>query len=271
MDKPFISLQELPEGPIKWIDCRFSLQDPEAGRTQYEAAHVAGAIYWNLETDLSDMASEEGRHPMPSHSALQVLFERSGLHQDDFIILYDNGGEPFATRGWFMLTYAGFNNAFILRDGWEQLKNHVPVDASIPEPVRTNLTINWKEDIRASKETVKAIVSQEKKRTLVDARSEERYLGESEPIDAVAGHIPSAINYNWELLRNSGRFQDGSLEDLTKNVPDVPLTVYCGSGVTASPLFAMLKQAGYKDVQLYVGSYSDWIRSEDIEIGRPKK
>lgn len=269
MSKPFISISDIRGRDVKWIDCRFSLHDSTEGIKQYEQEHVAGAVYWDLEKDLSDMSSELGRHPMPSKAALKQLFERSGLHQNDFIVLYDNGGEPFAPRGWFMLTYANFKNAFILREGWEELKNSgLPLDSSIPQPKQTQLNIIWNEDLQVSKEQVKALVSKNSGGLLVDARSEERYFGEHEPIDPIAGRIPGALNYNWERLKEAGRFKvdDPNLKaTLNQNEP---ITVYCGSGVTASPLFAMLRESGYSDVKLYVGGYSDWIRTENVEKGR---
>ncbi|MFC4411317.1 sulfurtransferase [Chungangia koreensis] len=269
MSTPFISLSDIPKGNVKWIDCRFSLQDPSRGVKQYEQEHVAGAVHWDLEKDLSDMSSELGRHPMPSQSDLKELFERSGLHQNDFIVLYDHGGEPFAPRGWFMLTYANFKNAYILHEGWEELKrSSLPLDSSIAQPVQKQLDIIWNEDIQMSKEQVKAVVSKNSGGLLVDARSEERYFGEYEPIDPIAGRIPGALNYNWERLKEAGRFKksDPNLKAALKE--EEPITVYCGSGVTAAPLFAMLKQSGYSDVKLYVGGFSDWIRTERIEKGR---
>ena len=270
MTKPFISLKDLPKGPVKWIDCRFSLQDSTAGRKQYDQLHVDGAIYWDLENDLSDRSSVEGRHPMPSHSDLQDLFERSGLHQNDFIVLYDNGGEPFAPRAWFMLTYANFSNAFILREGWNLLKDSdLPLDSTVPQPEKTQLNIHWNEEIRMDKAQVKKLISGKTEGILLDARSEKRYLGEHEPIDPVAGHIPGALNYDWEQLLEAGQFKD-QLSELDDRVQkDGSITVYCGSGVTAAPLFAMLKESGFSDVKLYVGSYSDWIRTEEVEKGRP--
>lgn len=270
MAKPFISIHDIPQGTVKWIDCRSSLQDAAEGRRQYDQGHVKGAVYWDLEQDLSDMSSDEGRHPMPSKMQLKELFERSGVQQDDVIILYDNGGEPFAPRGWYMLEYANFKKAYILREGWSRLKDSdVPLDSTVPAPERTNLDIAWNEEIRMTKESVKELISKKIAGILLDARSEERYLGEHEPIDPVAGHIPGALNYNWERLKVSGQFKENA-EDLSDTVsPSNTITVYCGSGVTAAPLYAMLKHSGYPDVKLYVGSYSDWVRTEAVEKGRP--
>ncbi|QTD42136.1 sulfurtransferase [Sporosarcina sp. Te-1] len=269
MTAVFVTGESLKGQDVKWIDTRFSLQDSPQGRTDYEAGHMSGAIHWDLEEDLSDMTKPSGRHPLPDKKDLKELFRRSGLMLDDHIIVYDNGGSPFAARAWWILQYAGFNNASICLDGYEALVGAgFPADQAIPQPNRTDVEPKWQEDIFASKDFVKETVNGQTGYTMLDARSAPRYRGEIEPIDPVAGHIPGALNFDWEQLKQNGIFnlQSDVKDQLTGVVKaDRPIIAYCGSGVTATPLYAMLKQNGYEDVRLYVGSYSDWITTETVD------
>lgn len=266
----FISVKDIFVGEFKWIDTRFSLAEADAGRKKYEESHIAGALYWDLNKDLSDLSIDAGRHPLPSKEKLVELFERSGLYIDDPIIVYDDGGSPFATRAWWILQYAGFTKAFIALEGFETMKNYnIPVNSEKPAPKRTTVAPNWNEDIYATREEVAEIVENGEGETLLDARAAKRYRGEVEPLDKVAGHIPGALNFDWEQLKENGAFQltesvQGKLADTLKDEKNI--TVYCGSGVTAAPVYAALKQFGYDDVRLYVGSYSDWISKENAPI-----
>lgn len=269
MSQVWIHASELNKQTIRYIDVRFSLTDSQEGRRLYEESHLTGAIFMDLEQDLSDMESENGRHPMPSKEKLKMLFENHGLHYSDTIIIYDQGGMPFAPRAYWILKYAGFPKVFILREGFEQLKGmNIDLSKDIPKFPKSNLNLEWKENIFANKAQVKSISAKEQQGVLLDARSKDRYEGIHEPIDFVAGHIPTARNFDWEQLKENGQFKLGqeivkSLENVASK--DEEITVYCGSGVTAAPLYAMLKEVGYEHVRLYVGSYSDWITSYPVD------
>ena len=194
----------------KWIDTRFSLQDADEGKRKYTESHVTGAVYWDLERDLSDMTKTEGRHPMPEKEALTELFRTSGLSIDDQIIVYDDGGSPFAARAWWLLQYAGFKNSFIALEGFEAMKEAgIPVDNRTPEPLRTSVSPQWDETIYASRQFVEETVAGKTASILLDARSAERYRGEKEPIDPIAGRIPGALNFDWEQLKKEGVYQFG--------------------------------------------------------------
>ncbi|MGG0642787.1 sulfurtransferase [Sporosarcina gallistercoris] len=261
---------------LKWIDARFSLMEPEAGVQLYSEGHIVNAVHWDLEKDLSDMQKSGGRHPLPDLEALTDLYRKSGLELDDEIIIYDNGGEPFAARAWWILNFGGFKNVSISLDGYEELvKLGFPTDSNAVHPERSSIKPEWNDSILASKEDVKDLI-EAKKDLLLDARAAARYRGEHEPLDAIAGHIPYAQNFDWAQLAENGRFETSGegvsrLEKMAD--PEQPITVYCGSGVTAAPLFAMLTEKGYSNVKLYAGSYSDWISGGElpIETGTYKK
>lgn len=270
MKKVFLSLKDIDYGAYKWIDARFSLKDAELGKQKYQESHVENAVHWDLNDDLSDLSKQDGRQPMPDKEALIELFQSSGLLIDDAIIVYDDGGSPFATRAWWFLQFAGFKNAFILLEGFEEIKQAgIPVTAENPQVNRTMVKPTWNEAIYASRGFVEQTVAGEIENTLIDARAANRYRGEIEPLDRVAGHIPGALNFDWEQLKKDGQYSfDGIIKSKLAEIADAAqeLTVYCGSGVTASPLYAMLAHYGYDNIRLYVGSYSDWLSKEDAPV-----
>jgi thiosulfate/3-mercaptopyruvate sulfurtransferase len=262
------SANELVSSPIRWVDTRFSLQDAKVGRNLYEQGHIRGAVYLDLEKDLSDMTKTSGRHPLPDKESMQELFESHGFEYGDHIVIYDQGGMPFAARAYWMFCYAGFPHVTLVREGYEALVElGVEVTTAEPSYTKSSLNLQWNEDIFSTRQQVKE-VSDGNQGVLLDARSAPRYAGKHEPIDNVAGHIPSARNLDWELLKEENQFKE--IPDILSEIESVvdkheEITVYCGSGVTAAPLYAMLKEAGYPKVKLYVGSYSDWITQYPVE------
>lgn len=266
MGNVFVTVEQV-ETPARFIDTRFNLMDASEGRALYEKEHIAGAVYFDLEKDLSDMTKTAGRHPMPEKEQLVELFESAGLSLHDRIYVYDQGGTPFAPRAWWMLTFAGFKNVQVVNGGFEALKQAGYAATSNKEVFeRTQLTPDWQEEIYANRDYVKAVVDGEKSSLLLDARAAIRYRGEHEPLDPVAGHIPTAKNFDWEQVKNGTNLV--VTEELEKAVPrNQEIVVYCGSGVTASPLYSVLKEAGYDNIKLYVGSYSDWITQHEVATG----
>jgi thiosulfate/3-mercaptopyruvate sulfurtransferase len=266
MGNVFVTVEQV-ETPARFIDTRFNLMDVSEGRALYEKEHIAGAVYFDLEKDLSDMSKKEGRHPMPEKEQLVKLFEAAGLSLNDRIYVYDQGGAPFAPRAWWMLTFAGFKNARVVNGGFEALKQAGYATTSNKESFDpTKLIPEWQDEIYASREYVKGVVEKEKSSMLLDARAAIRYRGEQELIDPVAGHIPTAKNFDWEQVKAGSHLV--VTDDLEQVVPkNQEVVVYCGSGVTASPLYAVLREAGYDKVKLYVGSYSDWITQYEAAAG----
>lgn len=250
--------------PAHFLDARFNLADSQAGKQQFLQEHIKGARHIDIEEDLSDMTSSEGRHPMPSKQQLTAVVHRLGLTYEQPIYIYDEGGQPFAARAYFMLQYAGFTNSFIVQEGYAGLVAagfDVTTDVELSN---TSMPIQWNEEVYVDRAHVKEVARRKVDKVLLDARSASRYRGDEEPIDHVAGHIPTARNYDWEQLVKDGQLTVN--ETLTHTVSkDEQIIVYCGSGVTASPLYAMLKQLDYPNVQVYTGSFSDWIAHEPIE------
>lgn len=270
MDNVFISVNDIKHDDYKWIDARFSMKSAKIGKEQYAKSHVVGAVHWDLNDHLSDSTKNEGRNPMPEKEALIELFQSSGLELEDDIIVYDNGGSPFATRAWYFLQFAGFKSARIAREGFAEIeKAGVPVTSEVPRPTRTTVQPVWNEAIYAARPYVEGVVSGKNESLLLDARAAKRFRGEVEPLDSVAGRIPGASNYDWEQLVQDGAFRfdepiKNQLEQIAQSAKEV--TVYCGSGVSATPIYAMLAHYGHDNIRLYVGSYSDWISVEGAKV-----
>lgn len=262
------------------LDCRFDLADPARGAMLHTESHIPGAQYVDLNRDLSSLAGEHGgRHPLPDVNAAQKLFRRLGISSKTTVIVYDER-HAYAARCWWLLRYLGHDNVRVLNGGfasWVNAGNMVSsgaIASIVPRPVgdfvakpRPHLLWNYAQ--------VATVVDDEDLRaTLIDSRETERYRGEREPIDKVAGHIPGAINAPWMDANNA----DGTLLPpstqrsrwtalMAQHAPgEKPAAVYCGSGVTACVNVLSLHLAGYGDIPLYAGSWSDWISYEDAPI-----
>lgn len=266
MGKVFKTVDEIQVEEVRFVDARYDLQNKEAGKQAFNDGHAPGAVYMDLEQHLSDMESENGRHPMPSKEKLTSIFQDLGLRYEDQIVVYDQGASPFAPRAWWMLTYAGFPNVVIVNGGAPALEQKVTFTKDIVTYAPTTIDFHWQDHLYAPREAVKAIVDGEQAATLLDARAAARYRGEVEPLDKVAGHIPTAKNFDWEQLKVEGSLQANDALR-AKVARDEHVVVYCGSGVTASPLYAVLADEGYENIQLYTGSFSDWITAYDVETG----
>ncbi|MCH7321300.1 sulfurtransferase [Solibacillus sp. MA9] len=247
------------------IDVRYDLTNEQFGKQLYKEGHIEGAIYWDLNDDLSDMTRDEGRHPLPSKEQLQQLFEQNGLYVNDAIYIYDQGASPFATRAWWILHYAGFNHAYVVNGGFEAMKGAgFSISKEVPIFAPTMLNLQWNDEILLKRSDMVRLINGESKTTILDARANARYRGEIEPLDAIAGHIPTAKNYDWEQLRE-GKDLVITSSLLAKVKKDEDIVVYCGSGVTATPVYSILKQAGYEKVKIYMAGYSDWVKHETVE------
>lgn len=248
------------------VDCRFSLANPALGRQQYEAGHLPGAFYLNLDQDLSGSVQRHGgRHPLPDLTDLVVTMETIGVrsHPETAVVAYDDTRGAFASRLWWLLRYLGHQSVAVLEGGFSGWQGQgQPVTTATP-PAEASLgkflaqpQADW-------------VVTYEQLRerqghpgtVLVDARSPERFRGEVEPIDPVAGAIPGAKNYFWQrTVDEAGTFlTPAALKAHWADLDNADeVIMYCGSGVTACVNLLSRAAAGYSPDKLYVGGWSDW-------------
>ncbi|MGV3465861.1 MAG: sulfurtransferase [Heyndrickxia sp.] len=265
-------VEHLKETNIRVIDCRFILGKPQAGWVAYQNDHIPGAVYFDLEDDLSGEPTEHGgRHPLPDLLPLREKIERAGIDESTTIIVYDNGEGSFAGRFWWLLTYMGHTNVYILDGGYTKwVQSGKRVTQEVPTFDKKSFTMDIQHNMLSSYDDVKENTLSQTA-ILIDSRARNRYLGLEEPIDKKPGHIPGAINVVWEegFLNGSWKSAEKQRERFADIDLEKPIIVYCGSGITATPNFIALKEAGYKNVKLYAGSYSDWVSYEEnsVELG----
>jgi thiosulfate/3-mercaptopyruvate sulfurtransferase len=259
---------------LRVVDCRWVLGQPGAGAAAYAAGHLPGAIHLDLDHDLADPHGygAPGRHPLPSPASFAATLGLAGIGDHDLVVAYDDVGGWVAARLWWMLDALGHADVAVLDGGigaWTAaggaLTTEVP-DIAAASPDALHLAEAWprvieRDELRARLGSV----------VLLDARAAPRYRGETEPIDPVAGHIPTARNAPIEgnLAEADGRFRPP--EELAARFRDLgaageddapgPVVTSCGSGVSALHHALALRIAGLPDPILYVGSYSDWSRS----------
>ncbi|MGF2616799.1 sulfurtransferase [Rossellomorea vietnamensis] len=259
---------------VRIIDCRYKLGEPHYGKALFQEAHIPGAVYFDLEDDLSgEIEVHGGRHPLPDIDDFVLKLQKAGITNSTKVIAYDSGEGAFAARCWWMLKYLGHEEAFILNGGFEAWKNEgFEVTSQITEYPAEKYHPVLQPDIAASVEDVREIAAGESEGLLIDSRARDRYLGRYEPIDKVAGHIPGAVNYEWTDSLKNGSFL--SKDDHEKRWSDIEkdetVIVYCGSGVTAAANILSLWTAGYRNAKLYTGSYSDWVSYKEHSVEKEK-
>ncbi|WP_066059637.1 sulfurtransferase [Robertmurraya korlensis] len=269
-DKEWL-LKNLDQKDVRIIDCRFALSNPELGKQEYDNSHIPGAVYFDLEKDLSSQVSSHGgRHPMPEINKLKEKLEIAGIDENTTIVAYDNGEGAYAARFWWMLTYLGHKRVYVLDGGYKNwLKSNYPTTSDVPVFDKSEFHVDVQSYLLADVKEVQEVVSSGNPNIiLIDSRENKRYLGIEEPIDKKKGHIPGAINKPWMEGLRDGYYHSMEEQKLRFSSldPDKELIVYCGSGVTAVPNLITLKEAGFEKVRLYLGSFSDWISYEENKI-----
>lgn len=255
---------------LRIIDCRFSLGNPAEGRERYKESHIPGAVFFDLEKDLSGYVKKHGgRHPLPNMKNFLRKVEDVGIDNDSTVVIYDEKECAFAGRCWWLFQYIGHEKVYILNGGFAAWKKAGgKTEYTVPVFPVKSYRPSFNETIVASLDEVRSIANGDRDIPLIDSRSRERYLGQEEPIDRIPGHIPSATNFPWTDCVKEGYFIQG--EDRNDRFAhlnkDESVIVYCGSGVTATPNFIALKEAGFDHVKLYVGSYSDWVSYENHKV-----
>ena len=268
-------LEHHPERDVRLIDARFLLGQPNAGRDTFRAGHVPGAVFLDLERDLSGPKRSDGRggrHPLPDPNVLAVRLSELGIGNEHTVIAYDDpsGGQGFyAAHVWWLLRYLGHDRVAVLDGGlpaWIAVGGGLEAGESIDAKTPAIFSAQVRPEMLASAEDV---IARGSTAILIDSRAAPRYRGEVEPIDAKAGHIPGAINFDWSAgLGSDGKFNSSGDQaqrfSLLKNAEEI--LVYCGSGVSACGNLLALELAGIAGAKLYAGSWSDWICQSDAPI-----
>lgn len=265
--------QLLPLTGLVIIDCRFARSDTNSGRNDYTAGHIPNAQYAHLDEDLSGpiIPGTTGRHPLPEIEAITQKISQWGISANTQVVAYDQGHGGIAARLWFMLKWLGHEKVAVLNGGWKNWKeNDLPVTTNTPKMSPSIFLPRPNEDRIFSVAQIEQNL-EHSSHLLVDSRSVERYRGDQEPIDPVAGHIPNAISAPYaDNLEASGLFK--SKEELNKrfgkllkDYPQDKTVFYCGSGVTACHNLLALSYIGIDQAKLYPGSWSEWI----TKIQRP--
>lgn len=260
-------------GPRVLLDCSFDLADPAAGERGFAAAHLPGAQYAHLDRDLSGpKAPGRGRHPLPERAAFAATAGRWGVAPGVQVVCYDGQGGPYAARAWWLLRWLGHDAVAVLdggpaawqADGGTLSAEPAPAMAQAPYPARAEPAMP----------TVDAatLLRRLGRVRIVDARAPERFRGETEPLDPVAGHIPGATNRVFKLnLGPDGRFKPAAQLRAEFDAWATPTgeTVHqCGSGVTACHNLLAMAHAGLDGTVLYPGSWSEWCSDPSRPVAR---
>jgi thiosulfate/3-mercaptopyruvate sulfurtransferase len=256
------------------VDCRFSLDQPERGRRDYEQAHIPGAVYAYLNADLSGPIApgKTGRHPLPEVDVMAQTLGRWGIAAGVQVVAYDDAGGSMAARLWWLLRWLGHDAVAVLDGSWQSWQHaSYPTRSGSESRSPRVFTPRLRPELLVSTTAVLAHLHDPSVR-LIDARTAERYRGEYEPLDPVAGHIPGAICGPFaENLDAQGRFRAPAelrarFQALLGDAPPQRAICYCGSGVTATHNLLALAHAGLGDAQLYSGSWSEWITDPERPI-----
>lgn len=250
------------------VDCRFDLMQSEQGRADYLAGHLPGAVFADMDVDLADPITDtSGRHPLPDVGRFCATLESWGISNETQVVAYDYANGALAARLWWMLRWMGHERVAVLDGGiaaWRAAGNEL--QDTVPQIEKTVFTATPKPEYVATTEEISSAVADGIELNLVDARDAARFLGQTEPIDTVAGHVPGAINYPLSRNLNSdGSWRSatelaGVWEEVLDGRPKAPLIAMCGSGVTACHLVLSAQMAGLAAPRVYVGSWSEWIR-----------
>jgi thiosulfate/3-mercaptopyruvate sulfurtransferase len=254
------------------VDASYELTDKAAGYAMYQQGHLPGAVYAHPYDDLSGPPlTDQGRHPLPSPEKLIEVFSRLGISDNTQVVAYDNRGIT-AARLWWLLNYMGHSRVAVLDGG---MKTWLTEGRPTMAGIETNPTATFRGRPRREMLVVRDEVLTQ--RLLIDSRDAERYRGQAAGSDAVAGHIPGALNRCHALNKNENtklRETDAlraEFQQLFGDVPSEEATFYCGSGISACQNLLTVKHLGMKPGKLYVGSWSEWSQFDDLpkEQGEP--
>jgi thiosulfate/3-mercaptopyruvate sulfurtransferase len=239
------------------VDCRYVLGQPGAGRPLWLEGHIPGAAFLDVDRDLAAEPGERGRHPLPDAADFEAAARRAGIERMSSVVAYDEAGEGGAVRLWWLLRHFGHDEAAVLNGGlaaWREEGGPLEAGDEAAERAEAAGTHPFSARQRTN-DTASADELSATEPRLLDARAPERYRGETEPIDPVAGHIPGAVNVFFAEIAPKGRFLPEA--ELRDRLGDEPFVAYCGSGITACTLVLAGEVAGVEG-RLYPGSWSEW-------------
>lgn len=262
------------------IDCRFDLARPAWGAQAYAAGHIPHALYADLDHDLSAARTRlSGRHPLPQVAVLAARFGSFGIDTTVQVVAYDQGAGAFAARLWWLLRWLGHRRVAVLNGGfaaWERAG--LPLSSGAERRAPRHFTAAPDDGLLVTGAAVAAAVSSGAARSgemlLVDARSADRFAGENETLDPVAGHIPGARNHPFAANHDAqGRWHSAQAlrsawDNTLRGVPAQQVVAMCGSGVTACHNLLALEVAGLSGARLYAGSWSEWITDPAHPVAR---
>lgn len=269
----FIKTEQLAQfySQPNWIilDCRFDLQKPEWGFIDYQRAHIPGAIFVDLNQELSGpITPKTGRHPLPEPNFFAQLIAKLGITPEKQVVVYDTANGAFSARLWWMLRACHYDRAAILEGGFDKwVKEGRPTRDGIEtgNALSEIPFVSFDRSMYITTQQMEMIYT-DPEYAIIDARSPERFRGELETIDPVAGHIPGAFNrYHADNLNADGTLKSPEqlrkeFADLLAGKPTEKCVVYCGSGVTSCFHLAVMDYCHMSGAKLYVGSWSEWIR-----------
>jgi thiosulfate/3-mercaptopyruvate sulfurtransferase len=284
MHTTLISTDVLAEHLVdsSWLvaDCRYSLNDETWGRTQYEAAHVPGAVFIDVGHDLAGpRTGTNGRHPLPAVEDMAATFGRLGIADDIQVIAYDQEAGAFASRLWWMLRYLGHDAVAVLDGGVAKwTREGRPVRGGVETRRAAGFTPRLRKEMRVTADETLAHLG-DPSVLLIDARSPDRYAGKPDPLDTIYGHIPGARNrYYRHNVSEAGTMRSGrelrtDFEKILGGKPANQVVMYCGSGITACHNLLAMEHSGLRGARLFAGSWSEWEsdpnrpveRSSDVE------
>jgi len=261
-----------------WVvcDCRHDLVNTDAGRNAYVQAHIPGARFVHVDEDLSaPLTGRNGRHPLPDPAMFVARLGALGIDNGKQVVAYDATGGAYAARLWWTLRWVGHETVAVLDGGWDAwLKAGQRVTEAPTDLTAARFAPRHRADL--TRDAAAVIAAQGKQRSvLIDARSPDRFRGENETLDPVAGHIPGALNRFFKLnLDANGRFKPAAtlrseFEAVLGAAAPSDVVHYCGSGITACHNLLAMEVAGLSGSRLYPGSWSEWVadRSRPVEVG----
>lgn len=256
------------------VDGRFDLTDTDKGERLYQEAHIPGALYAHLERDLSGpKTGRNGRHPLPDMGHFKTRLSQWGIGPNVQVVAYDQSNGMWASRLWWMLCYLGHEAVAVLDGGIAKwVAEGRPTRSGEEQRAPTAFSGIPREAMSVRAEEVERLRADPAYR-LIDSRAPERYRGEVEPLDPVAGHIPGAANlYSLSNVNPDGTFLApevlrAKFQALLGDVPPSQAITYCGSGVAAAHNLLAMEIAGLSGAKLYVGSWSEWCADPARSVG----